>query len=262
MPALPDIRIKLDRLAPPDDSRVLDASRKRHGLLPKLSGTATEFLNGSGTFATPTDVFPSVHASSHENGGSDEISVAGLSGVLADPQTAVAHAILDGARHSDTVAQGVSRGSLIYGNATPKWDELTVGAVGTVLQADGTDAAWGLIVAAGVYSPTRSAESNLDANVTPSEAQYLRVGATVTVSGRFTADPTIPATVTSFELTLPVASNLGAVEDLAGVAFAAGIAGQGAGISGSVANNTAVVSWVSGDVTSQTWSYTFSYQVI
>ena len=32
------------------------------------------------------------HATSHENGGSDEISVAGLSGTLADPQTPTAHA--------------------------------------------------------------------------------------------------------------------------------------------------------------------------
>lgn len=32
-----------------------------------------------------------LHASSHENGGGDEISVAGLSGLLADPQTPTAH---------------------------------------------------------------------------------------------------------------------------------------------------------------------------
>jgi hypothetical protein len=32
------------------------------------------------------------HASNHENGGSDEIDVTGLSGVLADPQTPAAHA--------------------------------------------------------------------------------------------------------------------------------------------------------------------------
>lgn len=35
---------------------------------------------------------PSAHAASHENGGGDEISVAGLSGTLADPQTPAAHA--------------------------------------------------------------------------------------------------------------------------------------------------------------------------
>lgn len=34
---------------------------------------------------------PGLHASSHQNGGSDEISVAGLSGVLADAQTPAAH---------------------------------------------------------------------------------------------------------------------------------------------------------------------------
>lgn len=116
--------------------------------------------------------------------------------------------------------------------------------------------------ASGVYSPTRSAEANLDSNVTMSEAQYMRVGNTVTVSGRFTADPTLAATATSFEITLPVASNIGAVEDLAGTAFCGAIASQGAAILGSVANNTAVFQWVSGDITSQSWSYTFSYQVI
>jgi hypothetical protein len=35
---------------------------------------------------------PSSHASTHENGGADEISVAGLSGLLADPQTPTSHA--------------------------------------------------------------------------------------------------------------------------------------------------------------------------
>ena len=117
-------------------------------------------------------------------------------------------------------------------------------------------------VAGTTYTPVRSAEANLDANATMFEAQYDRTGNTVTVSGRFTADPTAPATATSFEMTLPIASNIGAVEDLAGVAFCGAIAGQGAQISGSVANNTAVVSWVSGDVTSQSWSFIFQYAVI
>jgi hypothetical protein len=52
------------------------------------------------------------------------------------------NALLDGSNHTDTVAQAVSRGSLIYGNATPKWDELTVGGAGTVLSSDGTDVSW------------------------------------------------------------------------------------------------------------------------
>lgn len=35
---------------------------------------------------------PAAHAASHQNGGSDEISISGLSGLLADSQTALAHA--------------------------------------------------------------------------------------------------------------------------------------------------------------------------
>lgn len=117
------------------------------------------------------------------------------------------------------------------------------------------------ILNAGTYTPTRSAEANLDANVTMSEAQWMRVLNTVTVSGRFTADPTAAGT-TSFEITLPVAANIGAAEDVAGVAFCGAIAGQGAEISGVAANDTAKIQWIAVDVTSQTWSFTFTYQVI
>lgn len=118
-----------------------------------------------------------------------------------------------------------------------------------------------ITLAAGQYTPTRSAEVNMDANVTTYEAQYLRVGATVTVSGSFLANPTA-AGVTSFQITLPVASNIGAVSDAAGVAAGGGIAGMSAAISGVVASDTALVSWIAVDTTAQTWYYTFSYQVI
>ena len=118
------------------------------------------------------------------------------------------------------------------------------------------------IIASGTYTPTRSDETNLDANVTPTQAQYLRVGSVVTVSGGFKADPTTTVTATRFDLTLPIASNLGAVEDLAGVAFCGVIAGQGAEIRGVPASDKARVMWIAGDVTSQDWSYTFTYRII
>lgn len=54
-----------------------------------------------------------------------------------------AHTMLDGGTvHSDTATQTVSRGSIIYGNATPKWDELVIGSSGKVLTSDGTDVSW------------------------------------------------------------------------------------------------------------------------
>lgn len=118
------------------------------------------------------------------------------------------------------------------------------------------------ITASGTYTPTRSAEANMDANVTMALAQYMRVGSTVTVSGSFQADPTLTATATSFEITLPIASNIGAVNNLAGVAFCGNVAGMGAGIVGSVANDTAKIAWVSSDITNKAWSYTFTYTII
>jgi hypothetical protein len=133
------------------------------------------------------------------------------------------------------------------------------------LQADSIVNDTGL--AAGTYTPTRSAETNLDANVTPTEAQWMRVGNTVTVSGRVTGvDPTTIVTETSFEMSLPVASNFGAVEDSAGISVHKGSAGAFgidlAEIVGSVSNDTVIVRWVSAETTSQDWTYTFTYQVI
>jgi hypothetical protein len=53
------------------------------------------------------------------------------------------------ATHSDTAASAVSRGSILYGNSTPKWAELTIGTSGQVLVSNGTDIAWGGVPGAG-----------------------------------------------------------------------------------------------------------------
>lgn len=46
------------------------------------------------------------------------------------------------ATHTDTLAGSVVRGDVIIGNATPAWSRLALGASGTVLRSNGTDAAW------------------------------------------------------------------------------------------------------------------------
>lgn len=53
---------------------------------------ADEPGNAWNDWATITGAVPGAHAASHQNGGSDEISVAGLSGLLADDQNPVLHA--------------------------------------------------------------------------------------------------------------------------------------------------------------------------
>ena len=103
--------------------------------------------------------------------------------------------------------------------------------------------------------------ANLDA-VSLTSAQYMRVGSTVSVSGRFTADPTLTATKTILGISLPVASAMTASDNLAGVAFSGNIAGMGAEICADQTNDRAQIFWVSADVTSQSWSYNFLYQVL
>jgi hypothetical protein len=76
------------------------------------------------------------------------------------------NALLDGTVHTDTVAQAVSRGSLFYGDATPNWNELVVGAADTYLRSDGTDVAWSTITlgtnTAGNYVASLVAGTGID----------------------------------------------------------------------------------------------------
>lgn len=87
-------------------------------------------------------------------GGLVDCDTAGTSKLLWDATTArfscgtdqtgggSAHDILS-ATHTDSTAAAVSRGSVIVGQtATPKWQELVIGAANTVLGSDGTDATW------------------------------------------------------------------------------------------------------------------------
>lgn len=94
----------------------------------------------------------------HRPSASSILTHSGSRGGLAwtAKNTAITHTLLDGAVHTDTSADTVTRGSLIYGNATPAWDELVIGGANTVLRSDGTDASWGDISAAYISNRTRT----------------------------------------------------------------------------------------------------------
>lgn len=144
-----------------------------------------------------------------------------------------------------------------YSDASGAWNGLASTTAATFTSLAITQGA----IISGTYSPTATSVANLDA-FSASSAIYMRVGAVVTVSGYVTADPTAPASSTQGGLSLPIASNIGANEDVAGSAFASGIAGQGAAILGDVTNDRAQIQWVSGDVTSQRMYYTYQYRII
>lgn len=117
--------IDLDELGAPTDNTDLNVSTGAHGLCPKLPNDADKYLDGTGGWTEPPSIGahaiggdkhtsdtlanlnskisdatldnssdtrdPNAHKTSHENGGGDEISVAGLSGELADDQPPKAH---------------------------------------------------------------------------------------------------------------------------------------------------------------------------
>lgn len=66
-------------------------------------GTGTSFVREDHVHECPATWAPSAHNTSHEDGGADEISVAALSGELADPQPPKAHA----ANHKDAGADEI-----------------------------------------------------------------------------------------------------------------------------------------------------------
>jgi len=111
----------------------------------------------------------------------------------------------------------------------------------------------------GTYTPTVSATSNVAASGVNLN-NYCRIGNFVQVSGYMTVDVT-SAGATSFEIDLPVASNLANAFELSG-SGAGQTSSEGIAIYGSAANNTAVFQYTSVGTANQGVTYTFGYRVI
>lgn len=110
------------------------------------------------------------------------------------------------------------------------------------------------------YTPTLTNVTNVAAS-TAYQCQYMRINNTVTVSGRIDIDPTAAGAV-EVGISLPVASNFGAIEDCAGVAAASGVAGQCAAIAADFTNDRAKLVYVAVDITNQPMYFNFTYQIV
>ncbi len=111
----------------------------------------------------------------------------------------------------------------------------------------------------GTYTPTATNDTNLS-GLTLFVAQWTRVGNVVTVNGAFEADA-VAVGATTFELSLPIASNFAATTNAAGGAWCDG-AERAFRVSAQVANDRAYFQATLQNTTIQTFGYSFSYQVI
>lgn len=190
-----------------------------------------------------------------------------------------------GATSSHGLVQGVHFENLdtqfIIGNLTTFWTfkgNRSTGATSDVytidagsskydiawLNADGTityknDQLSGPIMA-GQYTPTLTSVANVD-STSAYLSRYYRVGNMVTVWGKMDVDPTASTTLTRVGISLPVASNLTAAQQLSGAAGSID-QGTGGGVTGDATNDRGELSFKSDTNTSHAWTYSFSYEVV
>lgn len=115
-------------------------------------------------------------------------------------------------------------------------------------------------IASGTYTPTITAVANCTVN-SATLSSWMRVGNVVTVTVQLNIDPTLTATTTQVRVSLPIASNFAGGNQCGGTAYCPGIASLGAAILADVANDEALIQFVSTDVTDQLWAGSFTYLI-
>lgn len=118
----------------------LPVSRTDNVATRKVNAQSVADLKTWANLAGKPSVFPpDTHVTQHQNGGSDEIDLTGLSGVLADPQTPAAHTHPEGDITPVTASKLLGRGSAAGDGAA---QEIAIGTglamTGTTLEATGS----------------------------------------------------------------------------------------------------------------------------
>lgn len=181
--------------------------------------------------------------------------VGALAPITAPYWTSTAEPALTNERNLGALASGYLKIVTAIGIATPS-------TVALIPQADVSGLVAALaVLTSGVYTPTLFNDANLTGS-TAYSCQFLRVGNTVTVSGRVDVDPTTTATLTTLGISLPIASAFANTNECGGTAWASAVAGEGAAIFADAANDRATMQWVAVDVTNAARFFSFTYRII
>lgn len=131
-----------------------------------------------------------------------------------------------------------------------------VNATGTVRRQTGFANWENAFLVDGTYTPTITGVTNVASSSSP-EAQYMRVGDVVTVSGSVSIDPTAGGT-TTFRISLPVASTFSSNGQCSGVIGNGSLTGT---ITANIANNVAQAQFAAASGTALLINFHFTYRI-
>ena len=153
-----------------------------------------------------------------------------------------------------TVGAGASAAGDVVGPASAVDNQFALfdSTTGKLIKAGG-------LYAQSTYSPTLYNTENISAS-TAYVCSYYRVGNIVTVFGWVGIDPTSAALGTTLGLSLPIASNFTAIENLNGVG--SNFYKESCRIYADTTNDRATMNWTATEVANNTWSFIFAYRVI
>lgn len=111
----------------------------------------------------------------------------------------------------------------------------------------------------GTYTPTATGLSNVT-SASPNQANYVKNGNIVTVTGTMGIQPTLAVTFTSLKITLPFPSTFVSTLEASGVAV------SGIGTAGNIYAGSGVdvvtIQFTPATTSNLFWGYSFSYEIV
>lgn len=115
-------------------------------------------------------------------------------------------------------------------------------------------------ITSGTYTPAGTVGANCDA-ITPSLAQWIRVGNVVTVSGQVDLDPTAGGAVAA-RMSLPIASAFTSTIQGCGVGISFDAIAKLATVTATAATDDITIGYAASAGTASTFQYTFTYVIV